>query len=210
MTRDYFDPLSASRQALFWASATRRQTERFERVFAEEVRDGLRGVQSSGALIWQVQMEYHLCIVAAGNLVQALSLLEPLLDPPLTVDHQLIEDLQNARHLHEHWDQSYPILLGNEKLSASGGDHRAVRRFLRRNPGSRPYPSFDFNSRDGAMLSPTVTCAAIHQLLDDVEARVLEDFPEMGEFQRPRSESPWVLQEGGIWPAPQRLAEPEG
>jgi hypothetical protein len=211
VTSDYFDSRSACRQALFWASATRLQLDRFEHVFAEDVRAELRGDQSAGVLIWQVQMEYHLCIVAAGNMVQALSVLEPLLDDPLTVDQQLTEDLKNARDLHEHWDHSYPILLGREQLRHSGGDHRAVRRFLTRNPGRRPYPSFDFNSRDGAVLLPTVTATAVHQLLDEVEAEVLGRFPEMAEYRRPRSESPWVLRNGGIWPMsdPPRC-EPQG
>jgi hypothetical protein len=70
----YFNELMLNRQRLLWALATRRQLERWEPLVAAAVLDGFAGRQSADTDVWSAEIERHLVLVAARNLLRALEL----------------------------------------------------------------------------------------------------------------------------------------
>jgi hypothetical protein len=72
VTDEYFDDVMVDRQRLLWTMATRRQLERWEPIVAAAVRDRWIGRHPSEADVWLAEIERHLALVAARNLVRAL------------------------------------------------------------------------------------------------------------------------------------------
>jgi hypothetical protein len=93
-----------NRQRLLWTVATRRQLERWEVLVA----DRLRARQSfPEADVWAGEIEHHLALVAARNLLHGLDL------PPassVSIDATMRAELKEGRDLHEHLDRQHADL----------------------------------------------------------------------------------------------------
>jgi hypothetical protein len=78
--------------------------------------------------------------------------------------------------------------------------HGSGKSFAARNPGRSPYAWLNWNNKTGAELLPHVSAAALHQLLDAVEAEVLAKDPALSRYVPARAPSPWLYQNGEWWP----------
>jgi hypothetical protein len=102
-------------------------------------------------------------------------------------------DLIEGRNVHEHWTEHMPIfsekpVVGEPKLSGKS--------FAARNPDRDPFWFLGWSNKTGAMLLPNVSAAALHGLLDAVEAEVLSADPTLAAFVPSRAPSPWVYENG--------------
>jgi hypothetical protein len=95
---DYFDSATVARVALAWAIATRVQLARWEPLVAARLREETYQIPFPAAGYWQAHREWHFCLIAARNLIGAL---DPL-DPPLTMDQVLRQEIIEVRGLNEH------------------------------------------------------------------------------------------------------------
>jgi hypothetical protein len=195
VTNDYFDERMVNRQRLLWAIATRRQLERWEPLVASNLRAHLAGRRPTGADIWSAEIEHHLALVAARNLIQALDL-APAAN--VSVDPTLRAELIEGRHLHEHWPENMPVF--NVTPRPAQPPHRSGERFTARNPKRGPYSWLSCNNKEGAMLLPHASAPALHKLLDAVEAEVLTDDDSLSDYVPPRAPSPWIHEDGEWWP----------
>jgi hypothetical protein len=183
---DYFDQASVARIALFWAIATRVQLGRWEPLVAAHVREASYKIPFPATCYWQAQREWHFCLIAARNLIRALD----RLDPPLTMDQVMRQEISEVRDLNEHWEDNAPVFNVRPRTKQPG--RRSGQAFAVRNPGRGPYYPLAWDSQVGAKLAPNVPAAAVHELLDRVEARVLKEYPDLAGFVPPPSPSPWV------------------
>jgi hypothetical protein len=194
VTDGYFNERAVRRERLFWAVATRRQLERWETLVVAILNDDLAGRQSDGTLIWSEQIERHLALVTARNLLRALDL-SPKSN--VSIDRTLYEELVEGRNLNEHWPENMPVFnvtpRPREPASHSG------KRFAARNPRKDPY-SLGYTNKAGALLLPNVSAFSLHDLIDAVEAEALASDDSVGRFVPPRTPSPWVQDEYGWWP----------
>ena len=200
MAADYFDATMLNRQRLIWAVATRRQLERWEPLLASAVLDGFANRQPADADVWSAEVERHLALVAARNLLRALK--RP---PPSTVvlDATVQSELIEGRNLVEHWVENMPVF--NVSPAPRKPSHPSGKNFAERNPGRDPYGRGEWSNKTGARLLPNVTALAVHQLLDDVEAEVLASDPSLAAYFPPRAPSPWLHEGGEWWPKPEGL-----
>jgi hypothetical protein len=185
---DYFDQAAAARIALGWAVATRVQLERWEPLVAARLREESYKIPFPAAGYWQAHCEWHFCLIAARNLIGALD----LLDPPLTMDQVMRDEITEMRDLNEHWKDNAPVF--NVRPRPGQPKRPTGRAFAARNPDRGPYWWFAWDSQVGPKLSPNVPAAAVHDLLDRVQVRVLDEYPELAEFVPPLSPSPWFDQ----------------
>lgn len=195
VTRDYFDGPMLSRARLFWSVATRRQLERWEPIVAAFYLDLWADRETYGADIWSAEIEHHFALVAANNLLRALDL-DPETSVP--VDPTVRAELREVRDLHEHWDENLGVF--NVTPRPVEPKHRSGKRFAERNPDISPYDWLRFSPRTGAQLSPNVYAPVIHELLDAVDADVLDGDRSFAEFIPPRAPSPWLHEDGEWWP----------
>lgn len=194
MTHGYFDPPMLNRQRLLWTIATRRQLERWEPTVAEFVRRLMLDRQLDAPDIWSAAIEHHFTLVAARNLFRALDL-APASNVP--VDPTLRAELTEGRNLHEHWPENMPLF---NAPTAAQQHHRSGKTFAARNPNHSPYRWLRFSHPTGAQLLPNVSAPALHQLLDAVQAEVINNDPTLSAFVPPRAASPWLHQDGEWWP----------
>jgi hypothetical protein len=78
--------------------------------------------------------------------------------------------------------------------------HPSGKDFAARNPRHGPYSWLGFTNKAGAQLLPHVSAPALHELLDAVEAEVLDGNDALRLFVPPRAPSPWLLVNGEWWP----------
>jgi hypothetical protein len=90
---EYFDPATVVRAALEWAIATRVQLARWEPLVADRLREESYKIAFPAGGYWQAHCEWHFCLIAARNLIRALD----LLDPPLTIDQVLRQEITGGR-----------------------------------------------------------------------------------------------------------------
>jgi hypothetical protein len=181
---DYFDPATVARAALSWAIATRVQLARWEPLVAGRLREESYKIPFPAAGYWQAHREWHFCLIAARNLIRALD----LLDPPLTMDQVLRQEIIEVRDLNEHWEENMPVF--NVRPRPSEPNRRSGKEFAARNPARGPYYWLAWDSQFGPKLTPNVPAAAVHELLDRVYARVLNGYPGLAEFMPPSSPIP--------------------
>src|SRR5215216_602583 len=118
-----------NRQRLLWGIATRRQLERWEPLVASNLRAHLAGRPPAGADIWSAEIEHHLALVAARNLIQALELAPAA---SVSVDPTLRDELIEGRDLHEHWPDNMPVF--NVTPRPAEPPYPSGKRFAARNP----------------------------------------------------------------------------
>ena len=196
MTSEYFDAGMRNRERLRWTVATRRQLERWEPLVAAFLLAKCAGQASDDPTLWAAEAEHHFALVAAHHLFQAVDL-----DPPLRVsgdDADLRAEVKQGRDLHEHWVDNMPVFNVRPRVAEPG--HKSGRDFAARNPDRGPYWWLGFDPMKGPLLMPHVPAAAVHQLLDAVEAEVLASDPGVNRFLLPRAQSPWFHQDGEWWP----------
>ncbi len=196
MADDYFDDAMVNRQRLLWAIATRRQLERWEPIVAAINRELLAERKPARADVWSAEIEHHLALVAARNLLRALAL-DPASSVP--VDPTMRTELLDGRNLHEHWDEYLPVFNVKPPVRTPAAD-TSGERFAKRNPGRSPYGWFRWSNQKGAQLVPNVPAPALHELLDAVEADVLGRNPTLSDFVPERAPSPWIRDDGEWWP----------
>lgn len=173
--------------------------DRWEALIAENLLNEPHDtVRSAGALIWQAQFEHPFCLIAARHLLRTLD----MSGLPIAVDEVLRAEIMEGRDLLEHWDENMPVFNIQPRPSDPG--RKTGKAFAQRNPRHGPYWWLAWDDKVGPKLLPHVPAAAVHVLLDDVEAYVLRDAPDMSAYLLPRPESPWVE---GWWPRP-RSGEP--
>jgi len=195
---NYFANDMIDRQRLLRAVATRRQLERWEPYVASAVLGDFAGRSQDGGDVWSAAIEHHFALIAARNLVRALEL------PPATsvaIDETLRAELIEGRDLNEHWDENMPVF--NVHPRSKEPPRQSGRKFAARNPCHGPYDWLSWSSKTGARLLPHVSAAALHKLLDDVEAEVLTKNPRFDRFMPPRPRSPWLHENGEWWPKPE-------
>jgi hypothetical protein len=195
----YFDATMVNRQRLLWAVATRRQLERWEPLVASVLR--VDPVVPDGGTVWAAAIEHHFALVAARNLFRALDL-----DPPMkvAVDPTLRAELIEGRDLNEHWPENMPIF--NVTPRTAQPQYRTGKDFAARNPDRGPYWWLDWSNKTGARLLPNVPAPALHALLDEVEAEVLSERPELADYVPPRAPSPWLHENGEWWPKAEEVS----
>ncbi|WP_344933049.1 hypothetical protein [Sphaerisporangium flaviroseum] len=147
---------------------------------------------------WQAYQERYFCVNAARHMFRALE----MLGNPVEVDKTLRAELKESRDLHEHWDENMPAF--NTTPRPRQPQFPSGRAFADRNPHRGPYYPDAWSNHGGAKITPNVSATQLRGVLDAVEAYVLEQYPELQKYLRPRSEaSPWIIDEhGGIWPRP--------
>jgi hypothetical protein len=201
-------PAMLKRQRLQWVVATRQQLDRWEplvALFSYYVRRRSSGKPlddaedaAYGRTVWACDIERHFALVAAHHLVTALRAPPPL---GVHVDKALSDELEDGRHLHEHWDEQMPRFVRwgrNRELLVE--PVKSGKRFAARNPKKGPYGSWSWNNKQGPLLLPNVPSAVVRELLDAVEAEVLASDPDMARFVPPRVESAWGHEDGEWWP----------
>lgn len=202
---EYFDPLMARRQALFWVVATRRQLDRWEPLVAEFIRHLFSKEKPPGQLVWEAEAERHLALVAARNLVRAVNSLP---SPAATLSPDLATALTNVRDLAEHWDENMPVFnvrtwRGRERLTEPR--FPSGKKFAAAHPEESPYSQSDWNGKDGPLLAPELPAAMLRHALDDVQRQVLEADPDLARFVPEAVPTPWLGEEAGEdrwWPRP--------
>jgi hypothetical protein len=192
VTEGYFGDAMVNRQRMIWTVATRRQLERWEPIVAAVVLGNFAGRQPDGATVWSAAIEHHFALVAARNLLRALKLA-----PEFPVDPTLADDLTVSRNLHEHWEQHLPVFSRKPLVEEP---KRSGKRFAARNPGRSPYWWLGWNPKTGALLQPTVSAPALHELLDAVESDVIARDAALSEYVPQRAPSPWLHEKGEWWP----------
>jgi hypothetical protein len=172
---------------LSWAVATRLQLDRWEALVAQHLRNELHDhARSSGGLIWQAQFEHHFCLIAARHLLRALD----MSGLKVVVDGVLRDEIVEGRDLLEHWDENMPVFNAQPRARQAG--RKTGNAFAERNPRHGPYWWLGWDYKVGPKLLPHVPSASVRALLDEVEACVLQDAPELSEYLLPRSDSPWL------------------
>ena len=194
---EYFDPVMVNRQRLLWSVAVRQELERWEPYVARNVhlhlvdkRPGLAGDE-----VWQAQIEHHLLLVAANNLLTAIDLKGP---HSVRVQQTTRDELVQARDLHEHWRENMPIFNVTPRQRQS--KYRCAQAYAARYSRRSPYDPLARNSGRGALVTPDVPAPALHRILDRLQRAVLKADPELARLVPGRHESPWIEINGEVWP----------
>ncbi len=130
---DYFDPAGSAGAVLSWAVATRVQLGRWESLSADFLRKDVYQIPFPMPLYWQGDYERHFCLIAARNLIGALD----LLDPPVTLNQMLRDEITEARDLNEHWKENMPVFNISPRPRQPG--RPSGKAFAARNPVRGPY-----------------------------------------------------------------------
>jgi hypothetical protein len=96
------------------------------------------------------------------------------------MDQVMRNEITEMRDLNEHWKDNAPVF--NVRPRPGQPKRPTGRAFAARNPAHGPYWWLAWDNQVGPKLSPNVPAAAVHELLDRVEARVLNDYPDLAEF----------------------------
>ena len=150
-------------------------------------------------MVWQAQIEHHFTLIAANHMLVALHMHEPT----FTVDPVLSAELKESRDLHEHWKDNMPVF--NQIPRNSEPPRKSGKDFASRNPTDRPYAWREWNSKQGPMLTPHVSAAELHRILDRVEELVVSATPGLADYIPARpTRSPWAddPENNHWWPRP--------
>lgn len=174
------------RQVMLWVQATRRQLRRWE-VCVARFNAALLAARDPDALdIWSAEIERHLVLVAARNLVVAVRNAHGRFGE---LPKEMVTDLTDLRNVHEHWDEHRPAFADHRNpgpLRLSGAS------IATRHPRQDPYASLAWSSISGPRLGPGVSCADLHAELNRLEAEALAEAPDLQRFVLPVAPSPWT------------------
>ena len=186
---------------MLWASAVRCQLERWDsfvsRYAMASLQPNLNPAPESPIVvateeIWQGQIDRHFLLIAAANMLKAIS----LLDPPPAVDPLVAAELREARDLNEHWSENMPVF--NTWPRSRSPKYPSGRDFAKRNPRSGPYCWWAWNSQSGPLVTPNVSAMQLHSLVNAIVEQ-----PGMGVSGHVREASPvrWIqpTSDGGAW-----------
>jgi hypothetical protein len=188
------DHTMQDRQIMLWVIATRRQVRRWEIVLARWLKADLKSDTSADPSdIWQAQIEWHLALVAANNLVRAVANTRGRIS---AMPEDLATDIRNHRDLQEHWDEQWPAFYNKAN---PGPLERSGKKFANRHPRGDPYWWLGWNSKSGPTLGPELGVEALYRELDQLQGEVLESNPDLEQYLAPIDETPWVSDEFGRW-----------
>jgi hypothetical protein len=137
----------------------------------------LGGRQLDGEELWSAEIEHHLALVAARNLMLALDL-----DPAsrVSIDPILRDELFEGRNLHEHWDENMPVFNVTPRVRQPR--YPSGRSFAARNPREGAYMALDWGNQTGARLLPhdagRVRAAARTVAVASRERRMVAEAPD--------------------------------
>lgn len=219
MTIDPSFVVNPEHEVVVWAGATRRQLERWEPLVAWDWLVRNQGnmvhppdppIEMSLTNVFRAQTEHHFLLIAAGQLVKALR----MLDPPPVLDSTVADELTEARDLNEHWENNQPVF--NVAAVQPDGppkrirepSYRSGKRFAERNESAGPYCWWAWNGRDGPLITPNVPATAIHDLV--ATALDLVTIANVEVFIPPAADRPWhmPLEQGAIGWTPKLDAAP--
>lgn len=180
------DDLMQERQVLLWVRGTRRQLRRWEVALAANVRAHLAGRSPEPWEIWDLQIENHLALVAANNVLRAV---ENADERFTAMDAALARDLRNQRDLHEHWDEQWPAFYNSRE---PGPLKRGGVLFAANHPGKSPFSFLSWSSKDGPRLGPGLLLADLYSYLNNLEGEVLAIAPRLERFISSMDPSPWI------------------
>jgi len=209
----YFETM-IERQPLIWAAAVRRQLERWEPLVALHTLTDLQKNQkpapehpvSIGLLeIWEGESEHHFLLVAAGQLLKALAMLN---NPPI-IEEIVASELRESRDLNEHWEDNMPVFnVGPTRPKAP--PRPSGKRFATRNPRHGPYCWWAWDGNRGPLVTPNVTATQVHELVEVVIAACNAERPEDPIEIPDATPRPWYIptKEGEWWwPKHEALSE---
>lgn len=202
-----FDPstvLHPEREASVWASAARRQIERWEPLVAKFALSIMQAnmqappdppIEMTTAEILQGENERHFLLIAAAQLVKALR----MLDPAPVLDPMVADELTETRDLSEHWEDNQPVF--NVMQAQPDGPPRRMwepgrrsgRAFAARNPRGGPYDWWAWNGEDGPLVTPNVPATAVHDLIESAIVLVGTTHPYLVEDIPPPAPRPWHM-----------------
>lgn len=180
------DDTMQDRQMMLWICGTRWQVRRWEVALAAWLRPSLDREQPGGALTWQVQIEWHLALVAGNNLLRAVSNTDGRY---LQMPSDLADNLRILRDTQEHWDEQLTPFYN----SANPGPlQRSGKAFAALHPGRSPHWWLGWNSESGPELGPGLRVEELWSYLDDVEAQVVASNPDLAGYVWELPPSPWI------------------
>ncbi len=175
-----------ARQVMLWVQASRRQVRRWEVCVARFNAALLAGRNPDAVDAWSAEIERHLALVAARNLIVAVRNANGRFGE---LPDEMATDLTDLRHVHEHWDEQRPAFADHRNpgpLERSGASIAA------RHPKQNPFGSLEWSSVSGPRLGLGVSCADLHSELDRLEAEVLAYAPNLQGFVLAPLPSPWT------------------
>jgi hypothetical protein len=158
------------RQPLVWAAAVRRQLERWEPLVARHALSLVQKylnpppehpVSIDVLQMWEGEGEHHFLLVAAGQLLKGLAMLD---DPPV-IDQIVASELREARDLNEHWEDNMPVFnVGPTRPKEPA--RSSSKRFAERNLRHGPYSWWSWDGQRGPLVTPNVTATQVHELVE--------------------------------------------
>jgi len=144
------DDTMQNRQMMLWIRGTLRQVRRWEIALAVNIRAQLANQSPEPHEIWDAQIERHLALVAANNLLRAIDNADGRFT---TMPGDMARDIRNQRDLQEHWDEQWPAFYNSTK---PGPLKRGGTVFAASYPGSSPYsfPRLEQRHRPEARARP--------------------------------------------------------
>ena len=186
-----FDEPMLSRQRLLWAIATRRQLERWEPYVARDVAELHAGRQLPGIDVWAAQIEHHLLLVAARNMLGALDV-KP--KSRIKIDKKVRTDLIGGRGIVEHWRENWYAFTSYPRAEPP---HPSARKWAERNPRSGPFDWLDRTSAEGALVLPSVPADTLHGIVDAVEGEAVAARPSLASYIPPARRRRGFVRTGG-------------
>jgi hypothetical protein len=128
---------------------------------------------------WQGELERHMLLIAARNLVKAIE----LLDCPPVVDPVVRAELIETRDLLEHWTENMPVFNVTPRPRQPG--YRSGKDFAGRNAEHGPYCWWSWNALRGPLVTPNVSGEQLRLFVDDTVEAALTVRPDMAEYVLP-------------------------
>ena len=186
------DHTMQDRQTMLWVIATRRQVRRWEIVLARWLKAKSDRTADPGN-IWLAQIEWHMALVAANNLVRAVANTRGRV---AAIPEDLAIDIRTHRDLLEHWDEQSPAFYNK---ASPGPLERSGKHFANRHPGGDPYWWLSWSRESGPSLGPELGVEVLHLELDRIQEEILESNPDLEQYLSPIDDTPWLRDELGRW-----------
>ena len=181
------DDLMLHREVLVWVVGARRQLDRWEPLVARHTYLAMAKQDAPGRLVWDLDIEHHLAIVACGQLRSALERAVGKIPP---MSRALADELTMLRNLHEHRDENLPRFANVWEPTL---DHPTAARFAATHPLRSPFGFWSWEAARGPMLGPDLPSSDVRAELDRIERDVLDRDASLADYlPQERPPSPWI------------------